>query len=233
MRPDPRPRQPAVVVFWTRGAVHGLSAALGGAIAGLIEFLQLLVVSRFADVTDVLLGALGAGVGTWLAVKVRGGFTDGTREPSRAVTRTAVLWVAVLAGYSAFLVAGFLFPFAISHDTNLIRSRVEEFFRVPFQALYAGTEFNALQQVAARLLLFGPLGAIWACIVESAVDRRIRAMLAIVAIVYSALLALGIELAQIVMPDKVADATEVYVCTTGAIVGLVAARRILSTKRER
>lgn len=41
--------------------------AVGGAlIAAMIEIAQLLVVSRFTDVTDILLGTAGAGLGGWL-----------------------------------------------------------------------------------------------------------------------------------------------------------------------
>lgn len=44
---------------------------VGGVVAALVEGSQLFTVGRVADTTDVALGALGGGVGTWLVARVR------------------------------------------------------------------------------------------------------------------------------------------------------------------
>ena len=57
----------------------------GAAIAAVIEFAQLLVISRFTDVTDILLGTIGAGLGAWVV-----------EHPARLVTvptaSTSLTW---------------------------------------------------------------------------------------------------------------------------------------------
>jgi glycopeptide antibiotics resistance protein len=141
-----------------------------------------------------------------------------------------MFWLAALAGYSLFLAAGFWFPFELTRDHALIVSRLDEFFRVPLYSLYLGNEFNALQQLLVRLLLFAPIGVLWAHIASLAGTTRVRRLLAFVGIVYSACLAFGIEAAQVLMPSKIADFTEVLICTAGALGGLYVTLGLLPSR---
>ena len=53
-----------------------VGALVGGAAsAAVIEFAQLLVISRFTDVTDILLGTIGAGLGAWVVERCSRLFT--------------------------------------------------------------------------------------------------------------------------------------------------------------
>jgi glycopeptide antibiotics resistance protein len=210
-----------------------LAAAIGGGmIAALIEFAQLLVMSRFTDTTDVVLGTAGAGFGGWLAARYASTSGDPQFAPAdpSAVSRRSLSWLAVIGGYSVFLLAGFLFPFEFTYDRALIGSRLESFFRVPFYALYLGTEFNAITQVLIRMLLFAPLGALWAAVAVRGASRGTRHIIHALALAHSVGLALTIEAIQIAMPSKVADLTEVIVCGTAAAMGLYVTVRLQSAE---
>lgn len=205
---------------------------VGGAlIAAAIECAQLVVLSRFVDTTDIVLGTIGAGVGGWLVgrydLDASGPLDAGA---AGAVSRHWVRSLAAIVLYSLFLVAGFWFPFEFTHDRALIASRLDGFFRVPFFALYVGSEFNAITQVLIRLFLFAPLGVMWAYVAGLASTGGARRLLGLSGLFYSAALALGIEVGEVAMPSKIADSTEVIICAAGAAVGFFVAARLLDTR---
>jgi glycopeptide antibiotics resistance protein len=206
----------------------------GCLIAAAIEFVQLIVVSRFTDVTDIITGTVGAGIGAWIVTRadVRMAMTAADGE-SRPRAKIALLWLALLAGYSLFLVAGFWYPFEFTHDRTIIRVRLDDFLsRVPFLALYLGTEFNAITQLLIRLLLFAPVGAIWAYIASLARTPAARHFLLLVGFLYATVLAFGIEIVEVLMPAKIADSTEVVLCMAGALAGLIVTSRLVEAGRK-
>jgi glycopeptide antibiotics resistance protein len=199
----------------------------GGAVAVAMEIAQFLVLSRYTDTTDILLGSLGAGLGAWITLRAAGRAPAGaTRSGSRGMA--AIGWLVALVGYSIFLIVGFGYPFDITGDRAIIRTRYEGFFRVPFMALYQGSEFNAIKQFLVRVLLFAPLGVVTANVAAIPRSSGARFIVVTLGLAYALALATGIEVAQIFMPSKIADSTEVVICFVGAVLGLLAARRIVN-----
>ena len=49
---------------------------------------------------------------------------------------------------------------------------------------------------------------------------------------YAGALALAIEIAQVLMPSKIADTTEVALCVIGTLIGLLITRQILASRLE-
>ena len=210
------------------------SLIIGGTIAALIEFAQLLVLSRFTDATDIVLGAVGSVIGG--AIVDRYGSTrpptSASRVPTSLMRRTWPI-LAAIAAYSGFLAVGFLLPFNITTDRGLVASRYVDFFSLPFLILYRGDEFNALQQVLVRILVFAPLGALWGYLGTQARTQSIRRIVVMAGVIYSAGVAFGIEVAQIFMPPKVADATEVAFAIAGAMLGVFISTQITPARRDR
>jgi glycopeptide antibiotics resistance protein len=208
---------------WPAWSPLTLGAAGTALVAAAIEFGQLLVLSRFTDVTDILLGAAGGAVGGWLA-----GRHDARAAAGRAAEGVyrgprVPLWLAGIAGYSAFLALGFWFPFDLTADRHLIAARTATFFRTPFEALYLGPEFNALTQMLVRVLLFAPLGMLWGRVARFGTSIGAQRGIALFGIAYGIVLAFGIEAAEILMPSKVADFTEVLLCAIGLVGGFAIA----------
>ena len=203
------------------GIVAGALVSLG------IETLQLLVLSRFTDTTDILLGTIGCAAGAWVA----------SRESDRVLSAPAGSGVrgwlplaGAIAGYSAFLMVGFWFPFDFTFDPAFVRGRLESFYRTPFTALYWGSEFTALTQTLLRVLLFAPLGALWGVAAARARMPAFRRLLQVLAVLYSGAVALTIELGQLLMPSRIADPTEVFLCTVGALAGLIVTGSLVSPR---
>lgn len=213
----------------SRGAAIRMAAVAGALYGSAVEFLQLLVLSRYTDTTDILFAVAGSMLGAWAIT-----WWKGTGEPAASGARrqapTAWPTLGAIAAYSAFLAAGFLFPFEVTHDRTLIAERLQGFTRVPLFSLYMGTEFNAIQQVLVRLLLFAPLGALWGMLLQRVRGSGVRVILTIVGLLYSAGLATTIEVAQVLMPGKIADMTDAIICAIGALGGLYLATGPLSSR---
>jgi glycopeptide antibiotics resistance protein len=209
-----------------------IGAAVGGVmIAAIVEFAQLLVISRFTDVTDILLGATGATIGAWVVGRVDRSGSRGRAGAAAGQLSRVVPWLVAIVGYSAFVAVGLLFPFRFTGDRRLIHERLDEFLtRLPFLSLYLGNEFNAIKQLLIRVLVFVPLGVLWAFVAHVARLPLVRFLLFSFAMAYAFALALSIELVQVLMPARVADLTEVLLCVVGAAVGLFATARILRAR---
>jgi glycopeptide antibiotics resistance protein len=197
-----------------------------GMIAAMLEIAQFFVLSRFTDTTDILLGALGGGVGAWLVFRLdRQSSIVALPDPGQSLFTSALPDLAMLAAYSVFLMVGFWYPFNWIHSHAEIRARLHGFFRVPFAILYGGTEFNALTQVAIRVLLFAPVGALAARLSLLSRTGWVRHALAGIFLAYAVGLAAGIEVGQVLLPLKVADVTEIPICLAGVVLGFVVIRR--------
>jgi glycopeptide antibiotics resistance protein len=220
----------ALCAIWLRaraggGATLWGATLLGAAFATVIELAQVLVYSRFASATDIVVASLGVLIGASLARYL----TDSSPVPARPrwPTTNRLLAGAVLAAaYAVLLVYVFCWPLEPIDDTVRLQRRLAGFFSVPFSRLYWGTEFNAVTQVLAKLLWFAPIGVLTALAIRgtpSAVTRRLcaAAMLLLVAA-----LATGIELAQVLFPPHVADVTDVLICVSGAALGFSLTRRV-------
>ena len=201
-------------------------------ISGAIEFMQLLVISRFTDVTDVLLGTLGVLVGGSYTARLVAAPDAGLASRTRPQSWGAAWSLALgILAYSAFLVGGFLFPFDVTDDRQLIVSRAEGFFSVPFLSLYMGTSANALKQLLVRLLLFAPLGAMWAGVASRCHGAGLRRLILLFGLLYSGGLAIGIEALQVLMPSTIADSTDALLCLVGAAGGLYLTTGLLASRR--
>ena len=201
-------------------------------ISGAIEFMQLLVISRFTDVTDVLLGTLGVLIGGSYTARLVAAPDAGPASRTGPQSWSAAWPLALgIFAYSAFLAGGFLFPFDVTDDRQLILSRAEGFFRVPFLSLYQGTSANALKQLLVRLLLFAPLGAMWAGVASRCHGAGLRRLILLFGLVYSGGLAVAIEALQVLMPSKIVDSTDALLCLVGAAGGLYLTTGLLASRR--
>ena len=91
---------------------------------------------------------------------------------------------------------------------------------------------NAIKQLLVRVLMFAPIGMIWASHRQSREDRGLQGDSSDRWGRVCDALAFGIELAEVLMPDKIADSTEVLLCVIGALAGLTVTWRVLRARRE-
>lgn len=180
-----------------RGGLRGFAWAvvLCGGLAAFIEATQLLIVSRRADMTSVVLALTGAlaGAGT-VTFSPR-------RSPSAWVTPALGIWTLTV------LLASWTPPRVTSPSTWTVSW--SQF--VPFWSYYRKTDLGALSDLFSQLLGFVPLGA------AVAIGRTRRP----VALALALGLGLGfvVESGQLILADRTAEITDVLSAGAGAALG--------------
>jgi glycopeptide antibiotics resistance protein len=191
-----------------RWLVTGRRAVTAGLlVAGGVEFLQVFVWTRYADVTDVLTGTLAVLAG-WASARqwqARGATLPG--PGLRAVGLLA--WVGVLVVVNWY-------PFDFRREADQWRTALNSVPLVPFADLYPGSDYHAFDQVLTKTLLFLPVGALLA--------RRGRSTLA--GFLAGLALSTALEVGQLGLPTRYASVTDVLVETSGAWLGCFLARRL-------
>jgi glycopeptide antibiotics resistance protein len=188
----------------------------------LLELLQLFVYSRVSDVTDLFTGALGAWAGAGLGERLVGqqrqhGAVPAARRPSGGVNW---LPLGLALGWMAVLAAVFWYPFDFHTEGAFLRERLGFLNKVPFETYYYGTEFRAVTEVFHKLLFFAPLGALLAWFAGS-VPWRWRGVAGLAAFMIILATPLGIELGQMLLPDKFPDTTDWVLESAGGLMGYV------------
>lgn len=215
-------RTPVQAFWWTFGALF------------LLEILQFFVYSRVSDMTDLITGAMGAGIGVIIGKSLRprlalrseslldydqvGVVPASTSHSSR---RNLFPWILLgLVGWIGVLCVVFWFPFEFEVNRVFLRARFPSLVQVPFKAYYYGTEFRAVTEVLHKLLFFAPLGGVLALgrlqISRFSPLRHLYQLLVLVLILGVPML---IELGQVALPDKNPDSTDWVLEVIGAGAG--------------
>jgi VanZ family protein len=197
---------------WQRPGAWWRVLAVALASTLLIQCLKLLVLSRYVDATEVVVGvpAVVAGWGLVLALHRR------SRGPWRL--RKGFVGLLLLA-WAAVAVFVNWQPFTFRFDPGFAAERVRNLSLLPFQDYYWSDYLNAFDQFVHKVLLFAPLGALLTLLLP---DTRGRGGLVLLA---SAAVAAGLEAGQLFLPTRYPSVTDVLVETGGACVGLVLTRR--------
>lgn len=224
-------------MLWRLGGRCGTGGAVGRAFgaAVLLEFLQLFVYSRVSDLTDLFTAALGAAAGGGLGAHLAGagrerlGVHTAWAHPS---PRWLPLGLAL--AWIGGLMALFWYPFDFRTDRAFVSERLGSFGNVPFMAYYYGTEFRAVTEVLHKLVFFAPLGALLAWFV-SGLPWLWRGWATAASMLVIAGTALGIELGQVLLPDKNPDSTDGFLEGLGGLAGFLLFRavRVRLTSRTR
>ena len=113
-------------------------------------------------------------------------------------------------------------PYDFRRDSNEIRLAIDAFFAAPLTRLQAGSHVGGLFAVLNKLAWFFPLGLAtgMACCIRPLRERRLQGALLLGAALYLALVALAIEAVQVLLPGRVADATDAVLQGTAALLGL-------------
>ena len=209
--------------------------ALGAAVVVGIEAAQLFVFTRYTSSTDVLTGLCGVAVGAWLMRRWRSRLTREVGEPVSPAFRRAAGWLALAAAYAVLLAAIFCVTgdaaLDLDADKQQIRQRFEGFWRIPFAALYTGSEFNALSEILRKMLWYAPLGAMLAMAVSAMTTQRtVRRVLGWLSVLVAAGVSTSIEMIQVLLPPHVPDVTDVMLCAAGAALGVLITLHILAAR---
>lgn len=196
------------------------------ALGMLPEVLQIPIATRHASATDALFTALGVSAGyvsaqhIWANHNALGSKAtiDGSH---RHVAYAPSLWFAVALGYWLLLTLLFWYPFQFTTNLSEVKTILMRAMREPM-ADYQGANLKLLfSSVRAAMLagLGGLLLGVGCGLISSAPLRRVVGMTSAVAII---ILALGIEIGQLLEPSHTGGGIGVLSLATGGMVGLAA-----------
>lgn len=218
----------ALAVLCVSGGSRGLAGSLLAlaTIAGL-EFLQLLVLSRTADSTDVLGGAIGALIGVrlgalWLARLE-------TPAPTAASARSSSvrLWaLAALFVWILVLLVRHWSPFDFTVSRAMFESRVSQLYAAPFYHHYWSDYLHALDEALETMLLAVPVGLLLQMVWPPPRKRPARVAQLLTFVGMAAALFAIIEVGQVFVPSRVPDNTDVVLAVFGTLAGIAIVRMV-------
>ncbi len=198
-------------------AVATLVAALG---AAFLECVQLFVLSRTTDATNILLGAMGG-----LAGSIIGKLSPGRTAPVHKDKpwRNTILGSALSLAWFGLTIRAFWSPFTFQFDRNFLTQRVSDISLIPLHAYigkpYLYSAFNILEV----LVYFIPLGVIFASFVTRHLQGQSARAVTMLFFLIACLLAGLIETGQVFIPQRYPDITDWMLMVAGAMCGHVMA----------
>ncbi|MEX2317853.1 MAG: VanZ family protein [Pirellulales bacterium] len=211
-----------------RGAIRSRTSSLlvGGMFVAGIELLQVFVMSRYADATDLVTGFVGVAAGVFGFHH----FSGRTVMTNTSATRKQIRLLICAALYVLLLLAIFWAPYNFTISGNSWH-RSSLFFGVPLSRALAGDYFSALTGFIQKFLLFAPLGA-WIVLFASTLKPAMRFVTTLGLLFLTVILALAIELVQITLPSRFGSFDDVMICVAGSLVGLWAMSRAKTSHRS-
>jgi VanZ family protein len=205
--------------FWRRGRNWAPMLGLGLGLAGLIEFMQLFVYSRYFESMDVVTGGLAVLAGWRLGLvyrrlqpePARGARVpiDGISATGRAVAyRVLVVWLVVLVFVKWQ-------PFDFNLSGEYAARRLKAMAWLPFESYQVGDYLNSFDQICAKTVLFLPVGALLAVLGFGQKGRYGDLWVILPVIVFTTLLEAG----KLLLTTRGADPTDVLIETLGAWLG--------------
>ncbi|MBX3441590.1 MAG: VanZ family protein [Planctomyces sp.] len=202
-----------------RTVLGGAAAALF--LVGCVEAGQVLIESRYAEATDLIVGGLaglaGAALAGWLIVG---------RQPSPGIAESpgrTVPWEALTAAYLLIPACVLWWPLKFSAEPDMLRSKFRSAARLPLDGLLLNQSYaRSISQFVERSVLYLPLGVLVGLSLANrrlGANRRWSVALGTLVIVS---LAAGIEFGQFFVPTRIPDLADVLIASFGGFLGLLA-----------
>ena len=198
--------------------------------ATVIEFCQLFVFSRYSDLTDIITAAMGAYVGVYIVnrFKLNSSYTASKQDRyNHYSSKWAIMGLSTSAIWLCILVIVYWYPFNFQIDKTLISDKINSYFSVPFASYYFGSEYLAITQVFRKFLFAMPLGISLALLSMSHTPLSFKPVLKVSYFFIIFGIFFGLELGQILVPDRTANFTDVILSSIGGLFGFFVFRNML------
>lgn len=220
------------VLRWDYGFNRRATTALvwwvGGALAVSLSALQLPIVSRVCDVTDILFRLLGL----WLGIVTR---SVGSYDPERlAAAVQAWRWRRVTrigcAATVAYIVYTGVIPLAFSSEAGGPTAALESEGFLPFFAYFV-TRFDlmmadAMGKFASYAVFSALLATCWTSVIGCDTKTRLLSITTV-----GVAMSVGIEIVQMYMPVRVTSLTDPILASAGCLSGVLMQQHILGFYR--
>ncbi len=201
------------------GAGLLLAFYLIGGFAVVLSIIQLGIVSRGFDATDVLLRFVAGVLGYWLCGTLIGSAYEGARLLAPAMLQA--LRVGALCSLAYVLFTGLL-PFRFNFDMDYAAQRFASDDVAPFHSYYLGRFDRASADFLGKSLRYIALAAVlWFYGSAAKTSFRWRSCGIVLGI---GLMVFTVEAAQLVIRSRVCSGTDVIIAFVGAGIGVVCAQ---------
>ncbi len=202
-----------------------VAVVIGTAFSVLTELAQLFVISRTADIGDVVTGTIGVLAGVVVAAMFMDAPAVRESPGPRRVWAVAGLLLS-LAAYAAYNLSPFDFARPVDAAT-----RVSMLFQLPFYSYYVGPELESVSGAMLKVLLGVPVGLFCGLAAGSLLNVYPR-VVALVALAGGVVCFLAVEAGQVLLPSRYPDTTDVVLAACGLWLGLMAVRIATNNKSE-
>ena len=187
-----------------------------------VEFMQIFVLTRVADITDVLLAGVGifAGLRVGQRLAPRSSLSSLRIVPLFATAPWAPIAFALLWAIVVMIV--FWYPYDFSLDRGLLMRRWQGMSKLPFVAYLASTEYRMLTEFLHKSIFFAPFGLALAWI-----GRRRKWLFALGCMGVFAF-ACAVEIGKMLLPGRSPDLGNLFV----EMLGVFAAYIFMSRRME-
>jgi VanZ family protein len=198
-----------------------LIVVVGTFAAATLESLQLFVLSRTSDMTQVVAAFVGIALGAQLSRRFA--YSPVVQAPkSRGYLSAVVAPLLAAIGWFLLVCAVFWYPynFQIRPDTTLARTF---FYDLPLEPLFYQGELRAVTELLRKTLFFAPLGALLAFSVAPVRVLSPRFPASLLASLALFLAAVWVESGKFFLPGKYPGGTNVAMEFLGGLMGYWAA----------
>ena len=197
---------PVGALWWLAPGRPGWPALVARALALVlvVELLQVFVLSRVSDVTDLFVGTAGVMAGAGLARALR-------RWGDWPASRQRAVLLGALGAWALGTVAVLWLPFDFDLQRGTAQAWWASVSRLPFATYLQRTEYGALGEILRKLAVFMPGGVLLALLARGPAPPAWPRLLALGAA------ALVLEAGQVLLQSKVADLTDAALGLLGGL----------------
>lgn len=214
---------PAVVLwvpvgwFLTRIRNWSLLAACIAVYAGtaFLEFMQIFILSRTTDATNIVLGTIGGFAGG-----ISGSRTQKQIPETDSCQWKKIFFVSFLfMGWFVFVVIVFWMPFSFSFEREFLLEKVREIGVIPLR-LYLGKPYlHSAYNILTVIVYFIPFGVFFSSFVSRHFSGDSSKLIYLLFLLVAGLLAGLLEFGQVFIPGRYPDITDWVFMVAGAILG--------------
>lgn len=203
-------------------------------IAICIEGVQLFIMSRFTDVTDIIKTLLGAGLGGFAGRIGLQSHIKEKRIPAWVFSARMLVGLLALGAWAICICLLYWFPYDFSFDKYAIKQSLQNMSLIPFSHYQSSSIFTAFTQLFRNVIYFAPSGVVISYMLKGGrlYSEMMTILLTIFLFLIIFLVAAGVELGQFFLPGRVPDLTDVMLKMLGAWLGYIISKQLYKPKQR-
>jgi len=191
---------------------------LGASAFAAAELAQVFIQSRTADIVDLAVAVAGVALGVAMVASLAGASTPAAAADRRTLGQRLARPAGLVLASALYVLYNWT-PFDFTLSRELVASRLDALWAVPFAGYYQNPEFKALADLGVKLSMSLPLGVLVQLAVRP--DRHEHRRFLMLLVVGGAVMFFGgVEAGQVLLPSRYPDLTDVLIAVVGLWVGL-------------